>query len=395
MLLPVIIGAVLGAAGSLISPAMHQAGDTVRMRLAWEVTSGVHPTADSLGELSGVALDAAGHVYASDFKAVRIWVFDRAGRSMRPAGRQGEGPGEYQAPTGIAIDRLGRLVVRDVSRVIRYGTDPRTGTLSRYDSSFAGPVYADWRSTRASRFSAANDLFYPGGENVTRRDGGRRIFFYRYSSQGRLLDTSLVVPLYPNLPSTTARVQINANSGRMLPGLNSVPFAAVPVWDVTPEGTVISGDGLSYTLRETDASGREIRVFRRAAPPVAIDPRERRDSLSALRTRLDTLPVPIERVEGMPDEVRRMQLPTTYPAYQGVYVAPGGTIWVRRWPAGGREVSIFDLFARNGSYQRTVVLPRRIALHPTPWLSETVVIGVVIDAETGEHGVVRFEAPER
>jgi sugar lactone lactonase YvrE len=391
MLIPAMVVALLGATGTW--PAPPQAGDTLRMRLVWQVTSGVHPTADSLGELSGLAVDTAGNVYVSDFQAVRIWAFDRAGRSRPPVGRQGEGPGEYQAPTGLGIDRSGRLVVRDVSRVLRFRHDSRPGTLARYDTSFAGPVYSDWRNTRATRFSPANDLFYPGGENVRHRDGTRRIFYYRYSPTGRLLDTALVVPIYPNLPEGTASVRISASSGRMLPGLNMVPFAAIPVWDVTPEGTVISGDGRSYTLHETDADGREVRTFRRPAPAVPIDPRERQDSLRALRTRLDTLPVPIDRVEGMPEAVRRLQLPTTYPAYQAVHVAPDGGIWVRRWPAGGRDESIFDLFTRTGSYRRTVVLPRRIALRPTPWLSESVIVGVVIDPDTGEHGVVRFEVP--
>jgi hypothetical protein len=27
-----------------------------------------------------------------------------------------------------------------------------------------------------------------------------------------------------------------------------VPFAARPVWDVTPDGTIITGDGASYEL---------------------------------------------------------------------------------------------------------------------------------------------------
>ena len=31
--------------------------DTVRMQLSWEVSEGKHPTADSLGDLSGIAVD--------------------------------------------------------------------------------------------------------------------------------------------------------------------------------------------------------------------------------------------------------------------------------------------------------------------------------------------------
>lgn len=367
--------------------------DTVRFRVTWEVTAGTHATGDSLGEVSGLVMDANGKVYASDFQAERIWVFDLQGRSLPPVGRKGEGPGEYQAPTGLGIDRQGRLVVRDLSRVTYYTTDPRTGTLARYDTSFTGPAMNDWRSMRASRFSTANELFYPGGENRIGRDGSRRIFFYRYHPSGRLVDTMLAVPGHPTIPSPSAWVQTGPSGGRLLAGLNQVPFAPVAVWDVTPEGTVISGDGTSYLLRETDAAGRVLRSFSRNVPPIPIPARERQDSLTALRRRLDSVPVPLDQVQAMPDDVRQLRLPVHYPPYQGAYVVADGDVWVYRWPLGGRDLSIFDVFSRSGAFQRTVVLPRRIKTFPTPVLSATTVVGVVVDPDTDEQGIVRFERP--
>ena len=64
-------GAVVLALTPLLEPpsVSAQAPDTVRMRLAWEVAEGRHPTADSLGELSGLAVDRTGNVYVSDFSA--------------------------------------------------------------------------------------------------------------------------------------------------------------------------------------------------------------------------------------------------------------------------------------------------------------------------------------
>ena len=90
----------------LASAVLAQAPDTICMRLAWDVAEGRHPTAHSLGELSGIAVDRSGNVYVSDFSATKIWVFDANGRSMAGTGRKGQGPGEFQAPTGIAIAPL-------------------------------------------------------------------------------------------------------------------------------------------------------------------------------------------------------------------------------------------------------------------------------------------------
>src|SRR5688572_17346541 len=149
-------------AAFMLPPSIFaQAPDTLRMRVAWEVAEGRNPTADSLGELSGVAVDRSGIVYVSDFSATKIWVFDAGGRSVAGIGRKGQGPGEFQAPTGVAVAPDGRLYVRDAVRVSRFGADPQTGRLTRYESVFPGPTMADWRSKHATRFDTAGRLYYP------------------------------------------------------------------------------------------------------------------------------------------------------------------------------------------------------------------------------------------
>jgi len=133
----------------------------------------------------------------------------------------------------------------------------------------------DWRSTRATRFDTAGRFYYPGFDTIYRTP--RTGFYHRYTTAGVRVD-SLEVPAFPNAPQSTARVQVSANSGRMLPGLNHVPLAPLPVWDVTPRGTLLLGSGHEYAIREVDAAGRELRVYRRTVTPTRIPERERRDS---------------------------------------------------------------------------------------------------------------------
>lgn len=358
------------------------------MSVAWQVAPGLHPSADSLGQVSGVAVDGFGNVYVSDFLAARIWVFDAEGRFQSALGRKGEGPGEFEAPTGPAVGPDGRLYVRDVYRVSAFAPDSATGLLTRIENTFDGPVYADWRSTRATRFDEAGALLYPGKR--WRDDGTAAPYVLRFTPSGVLTDT-IFVPEHATAPQLAAYVRIGPGGGRILRGLSHVPFAPLPVWDVTSAGTIVSGDGQTYDLVETDRRGAEIKRFHRDLTPDRIPVDEREDSVTALRNRLDSIPVPLDRVEGMPEEVRVLDVPDRYPAYMAVYVGAGGEIWVRRWPAGGRDRTIFDVFARDGDYQRTVILPRAVEVEPTPFLSSTDVVAVTKHPLTDESIVIRFK----
>ncbi|HEY5545343.1 MAG TPA: hypothetical protein VIK50_04765 [Gemmatimonadaceae bacterium] len=369
------------------SAPVKLAPDTIRMLLTWEVAEGRHPTADSIGELSGIAMDAAGNVYASDFSAMKVWVFDAMGRSLPAIGRKGRGPGEFEAPTGIAVGPDGRLYVRDLVLVTRFATDPATGRLTRYEDAFRGPAMSDWRSMHATRFDASGRIYYPAFNTIGRSK--RTGLFYAFSRTGELVD-SIVVPAFSGAPASTASVRLSANGGRMLRGLNHVPFAPLPTWDITPRGTLVSAAGPLYEIRETDAQGRETRVYRRSTSPERIPPRIRQDSIASLRARLDSVPVPLDRVEGMPPEVRSLRLPETYPPFMSVHAATDGRVWVRRWVAGDRDESVFDVFEPDGRFSHVVVLPRMIAVAPTPSLAVDKIAAVGVDRETGANTILRF-----
>ena len=179
----------------------------------------------------------------------------------------------------------------------------------------------------------------------------------------------------------------------MLTGLNHVPFAPLPVWSVTGHGTIVSGEARTYELVETDAAGSIVTTFRRDVPLDAIPARQRQDSVDALRLRIDSVPVPLDRVEGMPDEVKSLDVPTTYPAYMAVYVSLEDEVWVRRWPVGAGDRTVFDVFGASGDYRRTLILPRFIQVEPTPFLSADRVVGVATDPMTDEAIIVQFHPP--
>jgi hypothetical protein len=364
-----------------------QAADTIEFELRWEVAEGIHPSADSLGRLSGIAVDQHGVVYVSDVSDSRLWVFDSSGRSVARIGRRGRGPGEFDAPTGVAIGTDGLLYVRDVTHVSRFGPDAVSGRLTRFRDSFRGPALTDWQSARPSRFDAQGRFYYPQFGRVDRST--RSGVFLIYSSAGVLLD-SLVVPPFAGAPSSTAWVRTSANGGRMLNGLNHVPFAALPSWDVTPRGTLLLTDGAEYLVRELDSRGVVVREYRGSATPQAIPRAERRDSLDALQARWDSVEAPAAQVLGVPEDVRALRLPTSYPPIMSAYAGTDGSVWVRRWVPGAGHRTVFEVFSPEAELVAVVTLPRFIAVSPAPVLSLSLITAVGIDPDTGAHTVLSF-----
>jgi hypothetical protein len=384
----VSILAAIACAALAPQAAAAQRADTLRLPLLWSVIEGEHPTADSLGKLTGIAMDASGTVYVSDFAEHKVWVFDPRGRSQRAIGRKGNGPGEFQAPTGIAIGPDRQLYVRDQEHVSRFAADAATGRLSRYETRYNGGAMNDWTSTLASRFDAQGRLYYP---NFNLMDRSRRMGqWWIFGPDGVRVD-SIAVPVIENVPSGWASVRLSANSGRLLPGLNRVPFAGMPSWDVTPRGTVLYTSGREYVIREADRSGRILREFRRAAPPLRIPASERRDSLAALRLRLDSIAdIPRPQINGIPEDVWALRLPDTFAPILEVFAAPDGLVWVRRWVPNGHERSVFDVFEADGRFKTVVELPANLLAGITPVLTLDGVAAIGSDAETGAMTVLRF-----
>ena len=343
--------------------------------------------------ISGVAVDRQGRIYASDLQQARIDVFSPTGRRLATIGRKGQGPGEFEGPSGPALAPDGALYVRDISRVARFVPDPASGLATRHDRNFQGPIFPNWTSRRASRVDREGRFHHP--ESIWRTGQLVRHFYLRYSAQGRFVDT-LPVPSYGNEPELTASIRTSPNGGRMVRGLNHVPFAPIPAWDVTAAGTVVSGDGRSYVLVETDAAGKVLRRFERPGAPARIPSAERSDSARALAARIDSLPIPVAQLSGVPEDVRAQRIPVVYPAYMAVFAAEDGRVWVRRWPLVPRtSESIFDVFEPGGRMLATVSIPVRLAAGHHPVIGSDVLVGVTTDPETDVESIVRvrFRAP--
>lgn len=343
------------------------------------------------GDITSVAADADGRIYVADRIDSSIHAYDAAGRHLAQIGREGEGPGEVQWPNDLAFDPSGRLHVRDAVRITTLARSSGSPVPDSVVRTLTLPGYANLDSRRARTDGVL--YYYPA--YLFRRSGTNLLFYLVFDSTGFTGDT-IPVPPMPSLQSeSSAFYRTGPSGGRMVDGLNRAPFEAGASWDITRDGHVISTTGAEYRIVETDSVGDTVRAFTGPGGRRPVPDAERADSAAALRERIDSLPVPLADVEGVSELIREGTLPDSIPATTTLHLSGDGKIWVGRWPPEGQGGhSVFDVVTREGRYERTVVVPAPLLTEPPPYLSDSLIVGVVEDPVTDVQSVLVFEAME-
>jgi hypothetical protein len=125
-----------------------------------------------------VAVDDAGNRYVLDRHAQAVWVLGPDGELLRTVGRGGEGPGEFQAPSDLALLPGHRLAV----------LDPGAFRISFFqtDGAFLGQLQIPEYLSQFEVRSDGSILAYPRGRAFTLRTLGSET--ERDGGQVRILD---------------------------------------------------------------------------------------------------------------------------------------------------------------------------------------------------------------
>ena len=342
------------------------------------------------GNVMSVVADGEGRVYVGDRIGATVRAYDSAGRFVRMIAREGGGPGEIDGwPADLAAAPEGGFYVRDGARITVFSSGQDRGVADSLAAVWTLPGYGNLTTSRG-RVGRLGEYYYPGGSF---RPGERPRYFYVQVRDGVMADDTLEVPDYPRLSELRPTLyRLGPSDALMIRGLSHVPFAALPVWDVTPSGTILSSDAFSYTLIETDMHGDTMLVIRGpSSTPREIPATERADSARALRGRLDSLRVPVDELIGLGDGVREGRLPAALPPLIGIHVAADATIWVEQWPHEGQgQHRFYDVFEADGQFKERVVLRAPLRRDPAPFFGSKFIVAVIADALTGVDLVVRF-----
>jgi hypothetical protein len=291
-----------------------------------------------LGQIAGLELGPGGEVYVLDGQASEIRVFGGDGSFQHSFGGWGEGPGELNSPSGLALDAQGTLWVMNWGNGRYSGYDPATGEVSR----------------EARRLASFASFPWPG-----KFEEGRRLIDIGLNQDGEpailRLDTAFVPADTLGFPEPDDADRIFFRDGSTMVASLLDPFAPRPTWAPRPRGGIVLGEGRAFRIHRVRFTGDTILTMELRREPVETT-RAERDSAVAF----------IEKIAGslggaVPD--RRPNPRATKPAHGQIFVDDRDRTWV--WgvpPAGGTPA--WEVFGADGRYLGPVPVPDPPAFLP-------------------------------
>ena len=249
-------------------------------------------------------------------------VYNAEGKFVRSLGRQGDGPGEYRNPAGIAQHQDGRILIRDAD-----------GRISVYGSSGPG---AQFFAPASSGTAVGGDFLSvaPGGTvqmRTTSFSPRAQVFapdILRIKPDGSFIDT-----LHGPVISSDGSTRLAASADRATTTL-TIPYSPTTEIAFSPLGY--------FVLVHTGKYQIDLRVPRTSSMTNGA-PSTWRDGDPVISIRRSVVPVVIaeeERAEArkrIEDGMRRMQsnwqwngpdVPRVKPAIKSILFGADGSIWV-------------------------------------------------------------------
>ena len=277
--------------------------------------------------VSASALDVLpdGTVYVVDTKDSRVKVFDAEGRFLRVFGRQGQGPGEMNQPTGILVTPDKEILVEDIlnRRLAIFALD---GTFRRH-------------------ISTAKALGLSGIQM-----DGRGLIVARSMGMPEGGKMSLNVQTYdaefnPKVKLGSFEMQITAQT-------KVNPFSAMDLlYALGREGLIYLGSAKAYEIRIVSAEGRLLKTIGRDYDPVPVTQADKDEMLKTLGG------LPGVNLKDM------IQFPDVYPPFSNFVLAGEGRLLVKTFEKGQAKKEFYwDVFDADGRYVAKVPIAHDIQL---------------------------------
>jgi hypothetical protein len=159
----------------------------------------------------------------------KVRIYDPDGGFLRTVGNVGSGPGEFRNPSGLALLRDGRVVLRDQTL---------TDRITVYTAN--GSVDTTWslRGEALSRGAGPRVMVDTSGLTwiaIGSRPGPIRFLAYLRLRNGSIIDT-VSLPSRPELPNNGVRIERRLPSGGLSVTGVHPPYQAHAVWALGPHG---------------------------------------------------------------------------------------------------------------------------------------------------------------
>ncbi len=311
---------------------------------------------ESFGQVSGVAVDAAGRVLVSDAQSGTIKVFDVSGAFLYEAGREGQGPDEFGSPCCVTVAPDGRVWVRD-------RLNARYGVWEFGDSTARGVAtvrMAHGDPRRSSPISFRDSLVGDLGL-FTDDDGRRRLGRHWLALDGSVVE---VEAFDPATPEDLGGESVSARGGAVTYFLYP-PQGPEDLLDFGPRGSAVRGVTSSYDVELATAVGTT-----RVGRPVAEGPTLSEREVGIASSRLEQLAA---RIDGAVSDLP-FGVPDRKPPLADAYFAQNGNLWVElSVPDGAPRVA--DVWSPSGELLERVTWPGDVELSSRSWIGDDVVVG--------------------
>jgi hypothetical protein len=311
--------------------------------------------------------------------------YDPNGRPLHTFGRKGQGPGEFNVPSGLAQLADGKVILYAgaLGRINVYSAagDPVEQWIIGRDQGVTS-LSVDPAGTIAGRIQVLRG----SGRAATTRLERFAPAMERMNIGGTVLDTVT----QPDLPPITV---LEARTSGAFVTVFLVPYSPAPFAEWSRLGYYVMGTTSRYAIN--------LYVPRAGAAPSALGGRQPGlapawkpgDPIISIRRSVATVPVSaVERSERRDVVVRQIggrkverlpEIPGVKPAFKYVRVGDDGRIWVNvskpserlgpresrnsQAPASSqtawREPNVFDVFEPNGVYLGEVAFPDNVQLY--------------------------------
>lgn len=360
-------------------------------RLVEEASIGVEAGDDPymLGRVRSVA---AGNdrMYVVDDQVPAVRVYDWQGRWLHDLGREGQGPGEFQAPSGVAVDAEGRVWVHEqvMTRLMVFSPDGEVlhthnlGGMRISGNNSSMTLAADGRAY-------VYDVVFPEDPAAAAE---RRLLMKPFDAEGNAGDP-IDMPQFDN-PAT---LEAFSNIGAVR--FTGVPFHPTGRSVFTPDAIVVSGYPDPYRFEMLHPDGHRT-IVERPWEPIEVRPEEA-DAYRRAAT---------EYMRGMDPEWTWSgpEIPPTKAAYTDLVPTASGEVWVARPGRGSpvpgcepdpdevsstppcwQEERLIDVFGADGRYLGALDAPEALSLRPPPFIRGNDVIAMV-ENEAGTIMVKRY-----
>ncbi len=266
----------------------------------------------SFSQVTALAVDDRGTVFALDFKDQKIKVFDRTGKYLYSIGKPGQGPGELGMATGLQLSHDGLLLVEDA-------TNRRLNVFRPTGEFIKSLSFSD-------KLGLVNIMMDRQGNIIGREVGieqDKAKMFYeikKYNPEFKPLFTLDKIEFLLPIPGSGNKINILE--------MNSI-------YQIGPEGQIYYGRNLTYEIRIFSPEGKHLKTVLRDY-----------DRIKLTQQDID------EMMERVPDVASGISLkdmysfPDFFPPFQNFILDEQGRIYVRTYMKGKNKgeywIDVFD-----------------------------------------------------